>query len=241
MPHLAHPVDPEVLLPHAADLLTELAVTTGSRRTPTAVGVPGFAFVVRRRGDRQHCADRLDPVLIAVRVDEQLHSFGRRSSSAWAKYADALRRISFARRSSRFSRSSALSRSRSALVSPGRRPWSRSACRTHLRNVSLVQPIFSAIDPIAAHCEHVPTGAPAPCARLVPGPPGSTCSKNSSALSSQSIDSPANPARFKTTLASSRGSNSTTTGPSASARSVASTGASSGCLATTPSWRGGPT
>ena len=32
-------------------------------------------------------------------------------------------------------------------------PWSRSACRTHLRYVSLVKPIFSAIDPIAAHCE----------------------------------------------------------------------------------------
>ncbi len=37
----------------------------------------------------------------------------RRSSSAWAKYADAFRRISFARFSSRFSRSSSFSRSRS--------------------------------------------------------------------------------------------------------------------------------
>ena len=50
-------------------------------------------------------------------------------------------------------RSSALSRSRSALVSPAHRPWSRSPCRTHLRNVSFVHPIFCAIDPIAAHCE----------------------------------------------------------------------------------------
>jgi hypothetical protein len=34
-------------------------------------------------------------------VDERHHYFGRRSSSAWAKYADALRRISLARFSSR--------------------------------------------------------------------------------------------------------------------------------------------
>ncbi len=46
-------------------------------------------------------------------VNEVDHGLDRRSSSAWAKYADALRRISFAWRSSRFSRSSALIRSRS--------------------------------------------------------------------------------------------------------------------------------
>jgi hypothetical protein len=86
-------------------------------------------------------------------VDERDHHFGRRSSSACAKYADALRRISFARRSSRFSRSSSLSRSRSPLVSPERTPWSHSACRTHLRSVSGEQPIFPAIDEIAAHCD----------------------------------------------------------------------------------------
>ena len=39
------------------------------------------------------------------------------------------------------------------LVTPARRLWSRSACRTHLRSVSGVQPIFAAIEPIAAHCE----------------------------------------------------------------------------------------
>ena len=52
----------------------------------------------------------------------------RRSSSAIAKYALALRRISLAWRSSRFSRSSALIRSRSSVVGPARRPWSRSVC-----------------------------------------------------------------------------------------------------------------
>jgi len=56
----------------------------------------------------------------AVIVDERDHGLCRRSSSARAKYADALRRISFAWRSSRFSRSSVLIRSRSSLVGPGR-------------------------------------------------------------------------------------------------------------------------
>jgi hypothetical protein len=31
--------------------------------------------VVSRRGDRQHLADRLDPVLVAVRIDEADHGF----------------------------------------------------------------------------------------------------------------------------------------------------------------------
>jgi hypothetical protein len=44
-------------------------------------------------------------------VDERLHGLKRRSSSAWAKDALALRRISLAWRSSRTSRSSALIRS----------------------------------------------------------------------------------------------------------------------------------
>src|SRR6185437_1173909 len=103
--------------------------------------------------DRQHLADRLDPVGVAVFVDERRHGLNRRSSSAWAKYALALRRISLACRSSRFSRSSALIRACSSLVVPGRSPWSRSARRTQLHSVCAVQPILPAIDSIAAHCE----------------------------------------------------------------------------------------
>jgi hypothetical protein len=52
-----------------------------------------------------------------------------------------------------FSRSSCLHRVRSSVVRPGRRPLSRSACRTQWRSVSAAHPIFSAIDVIAAHCE----------------------------------------------------------------------------------------
>ena len=35
----------------------------------------------------------LDPVLIAMLVDEADHQFRRRSSSAWAKYAEAFQSI----------------------------------------------------------------------------------------------------------------------------------------------------
>ncbi len=55
-------------------------------------------------------------------VDEGDHDRNRRSSSAWAKYALAFLRISLACRSSRFSRSSALIRSRSSVVGPARTP-----------------------------------------------------------------------------------------------------------------------
>ena len=77
----------------------------------------------------------------------------RRSSSAWAKYANAFRRISFARFSSRTSRSSSFNRSRSLVVRPGRCPASRGACRTHFRSVSAVQPSFGATDCSTAHAE----------------------------------------------------------------------------------------
>ena len=45
----------------------------------------GHMVVVGRRGDLQHLADRLDPVRLAVIVDERDHGLNRRSSSAWAK------------------------------------------------------------------------------------------------------------------------------------------------------------
>ena len=77
----------------------------------------------------------------------------RRSSSAWAKYAEAFRRISFARFSSRTSRSSSFNRWRSSVVRPLRWPVSRSAWRTHRRSVSAVHPSLLAIDAIAAHCD----------------------------------------------------------------------------------------
>lgn len=81
------------------------------------------------------------------------------TSSAWEKYADALQKISFARFNSRFSRSSCLNRSRSAVDMPPRIPWSASDCRTHLRSVSAVQSILDDIDSDAAQCDSYFPGA----------------------------------------------------------------------------------
>jgi hypothetical protein len=100
---------------------------------------PGLARVVGARRDAERPADRLDPEAIAMRVDEA-HLFGRVGSSSVAKALAAFR-ISFARRSSRFSRSSSFRRSRSAMVSRSlRRPASASAARTQRRSVSRCTP-----------------------------------------------------------------------------------------------------
>jgi hypothetical protein len=71
----------------------------------------------------------------------------------YAKYADALRRISLSLRNSLTSRSRSFSRSRSSeasTVGPAR--WLTSL-RRHRRSVSAVQPIFEAIDVIASYSE----------------------------------------------------------------------------------------
>jgi hypothetical protein len=148
-PHLAHAVDAEVVLEDAPDLTAELGVAPGARRDLGRIGTARHVGVIGRRGDRQHPADRLDPVDGTVLVDERDHGLDRRSSSAWAKYALAFLRISLACLSSRFSRSSVLIRSRSS-SKPSHRPASRSARRSHSRSVSALQPIFAATERTAA-------------------------------------------------------------------------------------------
>lgn len=111
---LAGPVNPVVLLVDSADLGLELGVPQGLPGGRAALGI-----LVCRRGDRSELADRFDAVAVLVSVDVGGHLLGRRSSSAPQKAAADLR-ISLPRRASRFSRSRALSRSRSFGVSPGR-------------------------------------------------------------------------------------------------------------------------
>src|SRR5690606_23322298 len=152
-PDLVGTVARPLLAPHPYDLRAQRSIALLARRESRRVCLPSLLFVVRRRSDRQLGADRLDSVRLPVRVNERHHQLPRRSSSAWAKYADALRRMSLARRSSRFSRSTALSCCCAAVVSPGRWPVSRSAWRIQFRSVSLEQPIFSAIEPMALHWE----------------------------------------------------------------------------------------
>src|SRR4051794_16079501 len=143
--NLAGPVDAEVVAVHLLDQRRGYRVADRPCR-----GRPGPVRVIGARGDLhagvlQHRADRLDPETALVLVDELDDRFSRRSSSAWAKNADAVLRISFTRRSSRFSRSSSISRCASSVVVPGRTPPSISAWVTQLRSVSGLMPNCLAI------------------------------------------------------------------------------------------------
>jgi len=80
----------------------------------------GSVVVVGRWGDRQQLADRLDPMRLSMIIDEGDDGLNQWSSSAAAKYALALRRISLAWRSSRFSRSSAFNLAAISAVAPPR-------------------------------------------------------------------------------------------------------------------------
>ena len=114
-PDLVGPIDLEVGLPDPLDLRQQDPIALGAGAAQF-----GRAPPVGRRGDLQDLADRLDPVRLPVLVDAGVYDFSLRSSSAWAKKALAVLRISLARRSSLFSRSSCLRRSRSEVVRPSR-------------------------------------------------------------------------------------------------------------------------
>ena len=88
----------------------QLAIPATSGRSPLGFPFPTFVLVVNRRVIGNSAQNRLDPIALSVGIDEGGHRLGRRSNtSAWAKYADAFRKISFALRSSRFSRRNSLS------------------------------------------------------------------------------------------------------------------------------------
>ena len=84
-PHLAQAVNTEVLFEDASDLDLESHIPLRPCRQTGRIAPPSHMVVVGRRGDRQHLADRLDPVRLAVIVDERDHGLNRRSSPAWAK------------------------------------------------------------------------------------------------------------------------------------------------------------
>src|SRR5919202_218906 len=99
-PHLAHAIDPEVLVEHTLDLAREHLVSLGPLGPPGRIAALGGVLMVGRRGNRQHPADRLDPVHLTMIIDDGDHGLKRRSSSALAKKTPALPRVSFALRSS---------------------------------------------------------------------------------------------------------------------------------------------
>src|SRR5260221_8421338 len=150
-PDLPHAVDAEVLREDPLNLDLQFRVPLPTGRTLAGVDPLGDMRMVGRRGDRQHLADRLDPIRFPVIIAERDHGLNPRSSFAWAKYADALRRISFACRSSRFSRSKAFCFSALSVGTPARLPLSTSAFFTHSRSVCAVQPILAETETIVAH------------------------------------------------------------------------------------------
>ena len=100
-PNFASAVDLEVIIIHTPDFTRHLSIASKARRFPLRLSLSRLVLVVSRWGDRQLRADRLDPLFGSALVDKRRHYFGRRSSSAWAKKAAALRRISLARFNSR--------------------------------------------------------------------------------------------------------------------------------------------
>ncbi len=103
-PDLAYPIDAEVLGKDAHHLRLQILIAPGTNREPRWIAPLCDTLTVAGWGNRQNPADRLDPINIPMFVNEGGHRLNGRSSSAWAKYADALRSISLAWRSSRFVR-----------------------------------------------------------------------------------------------------------------------------------------
>lgn len=134
LPHLACAINLEIVFSYPLYVEFQFHVPLYAIRQSIRVSFACFMFVIARRGNLNLPADWLDPILLFMSIDKYHHHFGQRSSS-------------------RFSRSSCLSRSRSADGRPPRIPCSVSARLIHVRNVSAVQPIFDAIDLIADHCD----------------------------------------------------------------------------------------
>ena len=63
-------VHPVVLLPHPTYLHTQRIVMLQLGWQPPRHRCPGLVFVVCRRGNRQLLADRLDPMVSAMRIDK---------------------------------------------------------------------------------------------------------------------------------------------------------------------------
>jgi hypothetical protein len=114
--HLSDSVNAVVALVDSANLLDHHRIADRSSRQR-----PGLRRVVGNWDDRQLCADRLDHQPVPMRIDELDHLLCGRSSSA-AKKADAVFKIAFERRNSRFSRSNSRMRFASVVLTPARPP-----------------------------------------------------------------------------------------------------------------------
>jgi len=95
-PDLAHAIDLEVLIEYPTYLDLHGNVASGAGRQTVHVVALGDDLIIGGRGSQQQPADGLDPEHRTVCIDEGDHRFSGRPSSAIAKYAEALRKISLA-------------------------------------------------------------------------------------------------------------------------------------------------
>ena len=77
-PHFSDAVEAVAHLPNPLNLTREKCISLGSFRTKFWLTTLAHMAVVSRRGDWQNLANRLDPVRIAVLVDETHHFFSGR-------------------------------------------------------------------------------------------------------------------------------------------------------------------
>lgn len=101
---------------------------------------------------RKRATDELEFELTAIGIDVGDH-FGKGRSSSAAKNAEAVFKISFARRNSRFSRRSLRSSSSSSLPGPASTPPSRRACFNQPRIVCGQTPSLAPTVCAADHCD----------------------------------------------------------------------------------------
>src|SRR4051812_3655979 len=139
VPHLPHPVHTLVVPINGDNLIHQIGFLEFGRSDragpPAVVGLRGDLHAVLG----QHGADRLDPETVPIGVDVAELYLSRRSSSAWAKNALAVFKISFARRNSAFSarnrRNSAVSSKEFAAFGPSGRV-ARSSASIQFRSVA---------------------------------------------------------------------------------------------------------
>ena len=73
MPDLACAVEAKAGFMDTHDLLPDLVIAPGTRRTQLRIGKASRVFVPGGRGDRQFAADRLDTQFPVMSVDERHH------------------------------------------------------------------------------------------------------------------------------------------------------------------------
>ena len=120
LPDLLCAVDGEVFLPDTHDLRPELLIAFRSPWKPLGIEPAGSVLVVSRRGV---ATSQIGSIPYSSRFSS-MNATSTRSAVELrlGEKTEALRKISFARLSSRFSRSSALNFSRSSVVKPARFP-----------------------------------------------------------------------------------------------------------------------